>query len=209
MADMADEEIRFYDPQGWKEVYRRHLPHWDQAGRIYFVTFRLADSIPAARAAELRRERQVWCRMHPEPYSPAQWHEYHMLFSARVERWLDQCSGSCSLAEPACVGIVVGALESFDGARYYLDEWVIMPNHVHVLVTPINGFSLREVLHAWKSFTSRAINRHLGCHGQFWQRESFDLIVRSPAHLERFRRYIRDNPAKAGRFRHLCRLGSS
>jgi REP element-mobilizing transposase RayT len=209
MSGIADEEIQFYDPQALKEVYRRHLPHWSQAGRIYCVTFRLADSIPAARAAELSRERQAWCKVHPEPYTPSQWHEYHMLFSARIEQWLDRCCGSCLLADPACAQIVVGAMESHDGQGYQLDQWVIMPNHVHVLVTPNEGFSLEEILQGWKSITSDGINRHLSRHGQLWQRESFDHIVRSLAHLDRFRQYIRDNPARAGRFRHLCRLRSS
>jgi REP element-mobilizing transposase RayT len=189
MVNMADEEILFYDPKARKEVYRRHLPHWSQAGRIYFVTFRLADSIPAARAAELSRERQVWCEAHPDPYTPAQWHEYHMLVSARIEQWLDQCSGSCLLADSSCAEIVVDAMESFDGQHYQLDRWVIMPNHVHAIVTPKEGFGLEEILQAWKSFTAHAVNRHLGRHGQLWQRESFDHIVRSPAHLARFRQW--------------------
>jgi REP element-mobilizing transposase RayT len=203
---MADEEVLFYDPKAQKEVYRRHLPHWSQPGRIYFVTFRLADSIPAARLAELRRERQAWCRAHPEPYTPAQWQEYHKLFSARIEQWLDQCIGSCLLADSSCAEIVAEAMEASDGQRYHLDQWVIMPNHVHVLVATKEPFVLKKVLQAWKSFTSHAINRYLSRQGQLWQRESFDHLVRGPAHLDRFRRYIRDNPAKAGRFRHLCRL---
>jgi len=209
MVGMADEEISFYDPRAKKEVYRRHLPHWSQAGRIYFVTFRLADSIPAARAVGLCRERETWCKAHPQPYTPTQWHEYHVLFSARIEQWLDECSGSCLLADPSCAQIVADAMESFDGQRDCLDEWVIMPNHVHVLVAPREGFALEEILQGWKSFTSHAINRLLSRHGQLWQRESFDHLVRSPAHLERFRQYIRENPVKAGRFRHLCRLRSS
>ena len=209
MLDMVDDEMLFYDPDAKKEVYRRYLPHWSQAGRVCFVTFRLADSIPAARAAELRRERQAWCQAHPEPYTPAQWREYHTLFSARVEQWLDQCSGSCVLGDPLCAQVVADAMDVFEGRRYRLDQWVIMPNHVHVLVTPSGRFTLEAVLQGWKSFTSHAINRLLGRHGRLWQGESFDHIVRSAAHLERFRQYIRDNPAKAGRFRHLCRLRSS
>ncbi len=209
MLGMADDEIQFYDPQASKDVYRRHLPHWSQAGTIYFVTFRRADSMPASRAAELSRERQMWCKVHQEPYTSAQWHEYHMLFSARIEQWLDQCCGSCLLTDPACAQIVVDAIESHDGRCYQLDQWVIMPNHVHLLVTPHEGFALKEILQGWKSFTAHAINRHLRRHGQLWQRESFDHIVRSPVHLERFRQYIRDNPAKAGRFHPLCRLRSS
>jgi len=131
------------------------------------------------------------------------------LFSARIEQWLDECTGSCLLADSLCAEIVVDAMESSDGRRYHLDQWAIMPNHVHVLVAPREGFSLEEILQAWKSSTAHAINRHVSRRGQLWQRESFDHIVRSPAHLERFRQYIRDNPAKAGRFRQLCRLRSS
>jgi REP element-mobilizing transposase RayT len=206
---MADDEILFYDPEGSKEIYRRHLPHWNQRGRMYFVTFRLADSIPGARAGELRRQRQTWCRNHSEPYTPSDWEEYHKLFSVRVEQWLDQCSGSCLLADPSCAEIVINAMESLDGQRYDLDQWVIMPNHVHALVMVKEGFVLEGILQGWKSFTAHVINRRLSRRGQFWQRESFDHIVRSPAHLERFHRYIRQNPAKAGRFAPLCRLRSS
>lgn len=205
---MIDEEILFYDPKARKEVYHRHLPHWSQPGRTYFVTFRLADSIPPARAAELRLERDAWCKAHPEPGTPAEWEQYHTLFSVRIEQWLDQCSGACLLGDSSCAQIVADALSTFDGQRYHLDEWVIMPNHVHVLVTPKGNFRLEAVLQGWKSFTAHVINRHLSRRGQLWQRESFDHIVRSPAHLERFRQYIRDNPAKAGQFRQYCRLRS-
>ena len=131
------------------------------------------------------------------------------MFSARVEQWLDQCSGSCLLADPSCVQIVVDAVESFDGRRYHLDQWVIMPNYVHVLVAAKEGFRLEEILQVWKSLTAHAINRRSSRHGQLWQRESFDHIVRSPAHLERFRQYVRDNPLKARRFGDLCRLRPS
>jgi len=204
MAD--DGEMMFYDPEAMREVYRRHLPHWSQSGRVYFVTFRLADSIPAVRAAQLRREQQAWREAHLEPYTPTLWQEYHKLFSIRVEQWLDECRGACLLANPQCGQIVADAMGSLDGQHYRLDQWVVMPNHVHALIRPSEGFCLNDILQTWKSFTAHAINRHLSRHGQLWQRESFDHIIRSPAHLERFRQYIRDNPTKAGRFSHSCRL---
>jgi REP element-mobilizing transposase RayT len=203
---MEDEETLFYDPKAAKEVYRRHLPHWNQVGRIYFVTFRLADSIPAFRAADLRRQRRAWQRAHPMPHDPVQQREYQMLFSYRIERWLDQCIGSCLLADLRCGQIAVDALLAFDRQRYRLDQWVVMPNHVHALVTPHEGYRLKRILQGWKSFTAHAINSHLGRHGQLWQRESFDHLVRSADHLERFRRYIRANPRKAGTYAARCRL---
>jgi len=207
IGHMEDEEGLFYDPRAAKEVYQRHLPHWNQSGRIYFVTFRLADSIPASRAAELRQQRQAWRKAHPMPCDDVPRREYQMLFCGRMERWLDECRGSCLLADPACAQIMVDALAAFDRHRYDLDQWVVMPNHVHVLVRPCEGYSLKGILQGWKSFTAHAINRHLGRRGQRWQRESFDHIVRSADHLERFRQYIRDNPQRAGQYATRCRLG--
>jgi REP element-mobilizing transposase RayT len=74
-----------------------------------------------------------------------------------------------------------------------------MPNHVHALVTPLPGHELSDILHSWKSFTANQINRLLGVSGAFWQKESFDHIVRSPDSMENFRRYIRDNPLKTNK----------
>ena len=206
---MEDQETLFYDPRAVKQVYRRHLPHWNQSGKIYFVTFRLADSIPASRAAELRQQRQVWRKVHKMPCDMAQRREYQTLFCARIERWLDRCTGSCLLADACCAQIVVDALMAFERQRYDLDQWVVMPNHVHILVQPYDGYLLKTILQNWKSFTAHAINKYLGRCGQLWQRESFDHIVRSATHLERFRRYIWANPDKAGKYASQCRVGPS
>lgn len=207
MCRMEDNEALFYNPKVPKEVYRRHLPHWNQAGRIYFVTFRLADSIPAKRAAELRDQRQAWRRAHAIPHGVTEQHEFRMLFSRRIEQWLDQCTGSCLLADPNCAQIVVDALTAFDRRRYELDRWVVMPNHVHVLVKPHETHALKTILQTWKSFTAHAINKHMARRGQLWQKESFDHIVRSAAQLERLREYIGSNPEKAGKYAARCRVG--
>jgi REP element-mobilizing transposase RayT len=90
--------------------------------------------------------------------------------------------------------LVETALRHFDGVRYRLGEHVIMPNHVHALVMPLAPWTLSEILHTWKSYTAKQINRELGQTGPFWQKESFDHIVRSEAALTHFTRYIRDNP---------------
>jgi REP element-mobilizing transposase RayT len=85
----------------------------------------------------------------------------------------------------------------FDGDRYNLDEFVVMPNHAHALVTPLGAHLLSLILRSWKSYTAKKINASLGRSGAFWQKESFDHIVRSAASLEKFRQYIRDNPKDA------------
>jgi hypothetical protein len=79
-----------------------------------------------------------------------------------------------------------------------LDEWVVMPNHVHALVRPLEGNELPMILHSWKSFSAHAANQELKRTGPFWQKESYDHIVRSAEELNRIREYIRRNPVKAG-----------
>jgi len=186
----------FFDPRAEVCVARRNLPHWCQKGVMYFVTFRLADSLPDEKLLQLQRDREAWDKAHTG--TDKEMAEFHRLFSDRVEQWLDSGSGSCCLAHPDVADIVADALRHFDGDRYILDEWVVMPNHVHVLVTPLATHSLSDILHSWKSFTATAINKALRQSGQLWQHESYDHIVRSEWQLQHFRRYIRENPEKSG-----------
>ena len=98
------------------------------------------------------------------------------------------------LKDPEVKAVVEAALRHFEGTRYSLDEFIIMPNHVHVIVTPLGGHELSSILHSWKSFTAHQFNRRFARTGAVWQKESFDHIIRSPEHLDAFRQYIRDNP---------------
>jgi valyl-tRNA synthetase len=180
------------------EVTRRNLPHWQQQGKTYFVTFRLADSLPQEKLAQLEEERAKWIEHNPEPWSEDQRRQYYDRFSARLDEWLDAGSGSCVLADERVAQILADALRHFDGQRYELGGWVVMPNHVHVLVTPSGEHSLGEILHSWKSFTAKKINELLGQTGQLWQRESYDHIVRNQESLRAVTLYIDENPAKAG-----------
>ncbi|MCL4871964.1 MAG: Eco57I restriction-modification methylase domain-containing protein [Anaerolineae bacterium] len=188
----------FFDPLAPVDIYERNLPHWRQEGVTYFVTFRLADAIPQEKLQQLHEEREAWLKKHKEPHTPAQKAEYHRLFSQRVEEWLDAGMGSCLLADPENGRIVAEALLFFDGKRYRLGVWVVMPNHVHLLVTPLAGYKLEDILHSWKSFTANKINKRLGRSGPLWQAESYDRIIRDEAHLRRVEQYITDNPRKAG-----------
>ncbi len=89
----------------------------------------------------------------------------------------------------------------FDGGRYHLQAWVVMPNHVHALVTPNEAFTLSSILHSWKSYTAKRANQLLGRAGEFWQAEYFDRAIRDERHFEKAVAYIETNPVKA----HLCR----
>ncbi|MBY0498037.1 MAG: DEAD/DEAH box helicase family protein [Gallionellaceae bacterium] len=176
-----------------------NLPHWEQGSVWYFVTFRLADALPLAVVAELKEEREHWKQTHDlDKLSSAELAEYHRLFSDRYEALLNAGNGSCVLRDEVNAKIVRDALQHFEGQRYVLDEFVIMPNHVHVLVKPMNGHGLPDITHSWKSFTANQINKRLGKTGQFWQHESYDHIVRHERAMEAIRRYIRENPKVTG-----------
>ena len=176
---------------------RRNLPHWEAQRAIYWVTFRLADSIPRDKLRVWREEREAWMRRHPQPWDEKTWAEHDRLFEDRFERWLDAGVGSCALARPDVREKVRAALLFFDGTRLYMHAAVIMPTHVHCVMEVSEGFTLPELLMSIKSYGAREANRCLGRKGTFWQEESYDHIVRNAAQYERYVRYVAANPVKA------------
>jgi REP element-mobilizing transposase RayT len=182
------------------------LPHWRQDGCTYFVTFRLADSLPRHRLEELRTLRNeafqaMGVRTWEEARRRASADELTRLrrtLSRSLESLLDAGSGECILRDPEVAGIVSTALQHFHGAKVLTGDHVIMPNHVHALLQPLPGYALEDILRSVKGFSARQINRRLGCAGPLWQAESYDHIVRDVDALERIQGYIRANPEKAG-----------
>ena len=86
---------------------------------------------------------------------------FHELFSVRIDRWSDNGIGKCWLEETRISKRVADSLESFDSDRYELGEWVVMPNHVHLIVAPKPGFELAKILHSWKSYTANSTNTEI------------------------------------------------
>jgi len=182
------------------DISRKHrnLPHWTKDGSTYWITFRLADSLPQEKLTGWKAERDAWVRLHPEPWDDEQWKDYDERFGQRLESWLDAGSGECILRRPDVRAIVEKCLLHFDGQRYETIDWVIMPNHVHLLLRPQDGQSLSKILQGIKGVSAKECNAVLGRTGQtFWQEESYDHIVRSQAQLDHFIRYVADNPVKA------------
>lgn len=176
-------------PRGWHG--RGYLPHFDGGHEVpQFVTFRLADSVPRVRLNrwqdELRDRPELDCKL-----------ELHRL----IESFLDTGYGACHLLDVRIARLVEGALLYFDGTRYALHAWVIMPNHVHALFTPVRSHPLSRILWSWKSFTSKQANELLELDGQFWQEDYFDRYIRDANHFADVIVYIERNPVKAG----LCR----
>jgi REP element-mobilizing transposase RayT len=179
---MEDQENRRWHDRGY-------LPHFEAGTVPQFITFRLADSLPRSLFKTLKY--QLEARLITES-------EY----AYSLDRYLDRSKGECSLRIPAIAAVVRDAILFLDGRRYELHSWVIMPNHVHLLFTPLEGESLTGVLHSLKSYTGHNANRMLERKGPFWSREYFDRYIRDGDHFRKTRRYIEMNPVKAG----LCRI---
>ena len=206
-SETGDQKSPFFDKEGEIHKYSGWLPHWRQAEKLYFVTFRLNDSVSQDQLRAWMEEKEIWEKHHPKPWNEKAFKEYHQRFTEKMERLIDAGYGSCALAREEIAKLVEGALKHFDGVRYQLGEYVIMPNHVHILVRPSEQETLESILHSWKSFTAKEANDLLKASGVFWRNESFDHLVRSEAQYEKFRNYIANNPLRARLQADKYRLG--
>ncbi len=197
MIDMPPAGFSGLNPHEPVTLYRRHLPHWRQDDATYFVTFRLADSLPKSKLEQLKSDREAWLQRHPDP-TDADWQEFCRRFFDRIERYLDGGHGACVLRNETAARIVDDALHHFQDKRYLLSCACVMPNHVHVILRPFSKFSLESILQSWKRHTARQINKLLSRGGTLWQEESFDRIVRDCAHLRGIISYIQRNPRQVG-----------
>ena len=188
---------------GWHN--RGYLPHLKREGGTYSVTFHLADSLPRAVLDFYRDEREEIvkrAKAMARPLTRAEQDRLTDLYSERIEAYLDAGHGACWLKRPAIAELVAGAVCFFHGERYGLHAWVVMPNHVHAVLTPLEEHSLTSILHSWKSFTSTKANRLLGRRGKrFWRVESYDHLVRDEDDFQRVCQYTEENPVAVG----LCR----
>jgi len=159
---------------------RGYLPHLYRDGASYFVTFCLADVADGKKAARSRRYSSDGPDEIAESFEPA------------------LSTGECLLGDSALAGVVETALLHFQRERYGVSAWCVMPNHVHVVVTPFVHFTLGKILHSWKSFTAHMINKKLGRQGPVWQEESFDHVIRNVDEFRKFVTYTEMNPVVAG-----------
>jgi hypothetical protein len=153
---------------------RGTLPHWEDNAAIYFVTFRLADSLPFSVVQEFSFERRDIVATSKAMRRDLTLREHLRLaelFSRKIETHLDAGSGSCHLANPEVAAAVVQTLRFFDGSRYRLFAWCVMPNHVHVVFQPLGKYFLATILDGWKSYSVRKANTILRRSGSFWQRD--------------------------------------
>ena len=183
---------------------RGYLPHVKREGASYFVTFRLADALPKNVLLKFEAE-QAEKLGHHALATKKGWkvHEseenIRRDFRRKIERYLDKGHGDCHLRRHDVAELVSRSILYFDGQRYRLDEWVVMPNHVHAVLWPMPNHTLTQILKTWKQFTSRRARPIVGLDEEaFWQRESYDHWIRNNDEKARIRRYVRSNPVTAG-----------
>ena len=220
MSDAAQAIGELFDPRQEYFVDERLRPHWSQAGAIVFITFRTADSIPREVLDRWDREKNDWLRRRGllkdghwsdviDEISKVERSEFNKQFNRCREEFLDTCHGKCVLRDPNLAKVVGDSLMHFDEQRYQMGDFVVMPNHVHLLAAFPTPDGMNKQLTSWLHFTAVQINRLVDATGHFWQPEPFDHLVRSLEQFEHLRRYIKDNPEKAkltrGEFLHYQR----
>jgi putative transposase len=184
-------------------------PHWSQAGAVVFITFRTADSIPREVIERWDRQKQEWFRRRGMDRT-THWSiavltlteteraEFQRTFQRCREAYLDSRHGRCLLKRPELAKIVADSLLHFDGQRYRMGDFIVMPNHVHLLAVFPNVEAMKAQCDSWLHYTALRINQSIGERGKFWQREPFDHLVRSVKQYEYLKRYIAENPREAG-----------
>jgi REP element-mobilizing transposase RayT len=166
---------------------RGYIPHFDGVGIIQHVCFHLFDSLP-------QRVLDGW----REELNSLPKKEVEIEKRIRIQDFLDSGYGECFLRDDRLAETVERALLHFDGQRYSLHAWCVMPNHVHALFKPGDEFKTSQIIHSWKSFTANKCNEILNRTGMFWEREPFDRFIRNEEHYRNAIAYIENNPVKAG-----------
>lgn len=175
-------QASMYDPNIWHS--RGYLPHVDPGEMTQFITFRLADSMP-----------QTVLDAWREDLSNGEITDAGL--RKRMETYLDQNYGACWLSDERIAQLMQNSLLHLDGKKYRLVAWVIMPNHVHILIQTLAGHTVAEVMQSIKSYTAHEANKLLGRKGHFWLKEYFDRYIRDGKHFGATVRYIEENPVKA------------
>ncbi|HZE72719.1 MAG TPA: transposase [Pyrinomonadaceae bacterium] len=179
------------DKFGWHS--RGYLPHFDGGSIPQSITIRLFDSLP-----DILLDRWSYELSFNRP------EQREAELRRRIEAHLDMGIGSCWLADAQIAKLVQNALLHFDNQRYKLSCWTIMPNHVHLIATPLPPFSLTRIMHSLKSFTANEANKVLCRRGTFWMPDYFDRYIRNQKHFDAAVAYIKNNPVKAGLCKHAA-----
>lgn len=201
--------VNLFDPESDVFIVERNLPHWSQPGAVTFITWRTEDSMPKPVLDQWFDDRNRWLQAHGIDLTAPNWRDQVMKLVPRESKefldrlwnhWhdtLDAGRGACVLRRADLARIVADSLHYFDNQRYLMLDFVVMPNHVHLMASFPDEKAMLAQCESWKHFTATQINRRLGQKGRFWQQDAFDHLVRTEEQFQYLRRYIADNPEKA------------
>lgn len=176
---------RFYNPYNPTKKYRgTFLPHIEQEGVLQFVTFRLADSLPTTKLVYLEELKKKYLLSEESSASSED--------IKKIDDWLAAGYGKCILKYEPVQQLVESSIRYFDGIHYELYDFVIMPNHVHLLIIPES--SVKEAMSSLKRYMTRRINKIMGNTGRIWQRDHFDHMIRNFQEYNETKEYIIHNP---------------
>ena len=181
-----NEEVEFH--------FKGYLPHMHQDGTMQSVTFRMADSLPQSVCKKLQEQRDKFTQKHPHPWDNETKMLYWKEFGPMQHRLMDKGYGSCLLKYPRFRQVLIDTIAFNDNINYVIDSYVIMPNHVHMLILPLANNKIEDILHSIKRYSARQINLLAGRTGRFWMKESFDRLVRNEDDYYRCYHYILANP---------------
>lgn len=170
------------------------LPHWHQDYTIQYVTFRLGDSLPVSKIADLMILKESFEKSNPKPWDKETKIRYQNIIGPLEDKLLDNGYGSCILKFADIRKYLTDTIFFRNHEDYEVLSFVIMPNHVHMLLFIASNTDLNTIMKSIKGFSSRCINKHLSRTGTLWMKESFDREVRSYEHFKRYLSYIRNNP---------------
>ena len=186
------------------DFYRRNLPHWQPNGAEYFVTFRLAGSLPRTVIEKLKEQRD---RFISKNKSSDSYLKDKVAFEAHLFKTYDQlldkaATGPVWLKNEHIAKIAIESIHFYDQKLYDLYAFVIMSNHVHMVFRHLKenheiDFPVTDIMKSIKSYTGKESNKLLDRSGQFWQCESYDRVIRDDLELENVILYTLSNPVKA------------
>ena len=207
--------------------YRRNLPHYQPPNATFFVTFRLAGSLPIEVIIKLQEEyaaieKRLRTITDPEEKTKEIRH-HHKRYFEKFDEFLDKhYHGPTWMRDERIAELIATAIQYRNGKEYDLISYCIMPNHVHLVISfvenveqtsvcskqndrtevqstaPYQNYELASVLRKLKGSTAREANKILRRSGAFWQHESYDHVVRDAKELDRVIWYVLNNPVKAG-----------
>ncbi|MBQ3349564.1 MAG: transposase [Thermoguttaceae bacterium] len=194
-------------PRNNKGPYkRRDVPHWDYSEATQHISFRLSDSLPQNQLERFKKQ--------VEEYPPLLRSTY---LHREIEDWIHQGAGSCILSIPELAQCVIDTLNQSNEKCYHLYQWVVMPNHIHVLINEFPQNPLGDVVKSWKHYTSMSFDKILHnlkssnryrngyieniintFHGNYWIVDYWDVMIQSNRQFRIVSKYIANNPVKAG-----------